>query len=85
MTPAVGRRSLEIMKCGPGAVKWQVEAVHADRGTGHPVWFVGQGGGEVVHLAGVADVEEFLAARGLSGGDLVPLDHGLPDGGDGCE
>jgi hypothetical protein len=46
--------------------------VHADRGAGHRTWFVMQGGGEVVHLAGAADAQEYLAARGLSGSQPPP-------------
>jgi len=75
LTPAAGGAVTGITECGPGAVTWQVEAVHVDR-TGHRAWFVTQGGGKVVDRPGAADVGWHLAARGGSGRDLVPLDDG---------
>jgi hypothetical protein len=59
------------MECMPEAGTWQVEAVHLDRGTGARTWFAVRTGDTATYPASAADADEYLAAHGVSVGDLV--------------
>ncbi|MEV6489309.1 hypothetical protein AB0M20_11870 [Actinoplanes sp. NPDC051633] len=68
-----------------GRLAARVEAAWLDRGDGLRRWYVVQVGNTVAYLRSLDNVSGHLAAHGLAGRDLQPLDDGLPGDEDGCE
>jgi hypothetical protein len=73
------------MTCGSDIAAARVQAVWLNRGDGLRCWYRVQVGDVVTYVGSVVAVAGHLAGFGIAGGDLEPVDDGLPDDEDGCE